>query len=543
MSPPQDPEAPESSASSARRQVVVASLILIGAIFVSRISGMARVVAFSYRFGASGMTSAYNQAFGLPDLVNMLIGGGVVASALVPFFSEHIAKGEEDKAWRSFSAILTALLLGLVLLVGAMVLLVPFLVEVFVPSSEFAPEHQRAWVEMTRIMMPAQIFFVTGGLFMGVLNSYQHFWAPAVGPTVYNLVVIGGIMLLGEHLGVKGPALTVPLGAFIGQWAIQIPVLVRKGAQFRPNLDFSDPGLRRVFLFMAPVTLGLSVIHINMLVARALSGQVSAEGPTYFENAYRIVMLPVGVFAMGAAMAAYPTIASAAARMDANGYRRALGEALRRVMFLTIPSMAILMIARRAAVDILFGHGKFSPADVDATASALLFYAPGVIGMSAQQVLIRGFYALNDSRTPVYAGVAGVGVALGLGAALQPVMGVEGLCLALSVSAILVAAAMWCLLGRRSLARGALADSVPSIGRCLAASAFTAASALAGQLALDAAWPVSRDLTRQAAAALAPIATGLGGLAVGVMVFRVEEGVALGRVLARKLLPRRGNSG
>ena len=124
------------------------------------------------------------------------IGGGVVASALVPFFSEHIAKGEEDKAWRSFSAILTALLLGLALLVGAMVLLVPYLVEVFVPSSAFAPEHQRAWVEMTRIMMPAQIFFVTGGLFMGVLNAYQHFWAPAVGPTVYNLVVIGGIMIL-----------------------------------------------------------------------------------------------------------------------------------------------------------------------------------------------------------------------------------------------------------------------------------------------------------------------------------------------------------
>jgi putative peptidoglycan lipid II flippase len=271
-----------------------------------------------------------------------------------------------------------------------------------------------------------------------------------------------------------------------------------------------------------------------MLIARALSGQVSREGPTYFENAYRVMMLPVGVFAVSAAMAAYPTLAAFVARDDDAGYGRVLSETLRRVLFLTIPSTAILIAARHPVIDILFGRGAFTPLDVDATARALLYFAPGIIGLSAQQVLIRGFYALDDSRTPVAVGIGGVGMALGLALALRPHMGIEGLCLALSASAVSAFAVMWMLLARRRRAAKALAQAAPSLWKLATASVLAYGGAVLGLAIAGNIVPADRGTTSQLVRVGLPLAVGLLGLVAGVLLLRIEEGLALARAFRRK---------
>jgi len=532
---------PVDPAAESRRRVAVASLIMIVAIFLSRIAGLARLIVLGAQFGVNGKTSAYNQAFVLPEMVNMLIGGGVIASAFIPFYTQRRAEGDTEGAHYTFSSVFTAMLVSLTVLCIAIAICAPLAVEWFMPSTRhageviFTAEDQQWWIDMTRIMVGAQVFFVTGGLFMGVLHAHQHFWAPAIGPIIYSVAIIIGAMVLGDDMGIKGAAWAVPIGAFVGQWVIQIPVLRHYGVRYRPVLDLRDAGLRRVFAFMAPVILGLSVMHINMLVARALSASVSEKGPTYFEYAFRITMFPVGVLAMGAAMAAYPTMADAVARRRLSEYRSTLADALRRVFLFTAASTAVLMVAPEPIVGLLFGYGKFGQENVQATASALVFFSTAVIGMSVQQVLIRGFYALDDSKSPVAVGILSVGLAYVSARLLAPPMGVEGVCLGLGIASTAAVVAMWVLLSRREQARGAMQAVLPAILRATGATALCGLGAHAGmlvapQLAGGASGPMGKAL-----AAAPPLMGGFLGFLLGSAVFRAEDGLALMRRLAHSL--------
>ncbi len=524
--------APRALDAALGRRVALASVIVIGSIALSRVSGMIRLMVFAAKFGVTAETSAYNQAFQIPDMVNMLIGGGVIASAFIPYFTEKLERGEEQAAWRTFSALFTLLsaaLVGAVLVAEAAV---PYIAGLFVPAKSFALPEQWLWVELTRTMLPAQICFVTGGLFMGALHARGHFLAPALGPIVYNLLIIAGIVALGDRYGVRAPAWAALCGAFVGQWLLMGPVLAAKGARLSLVFDFRDEGVRRVVGFMAPVIFGLSLVHINNLVARCLAGMVSEKAQTYFENAYRLAMLPIGMFGSGAGIAAYPSLAAATARGDAEQRARLLSASMRQVLYLTVPSALFLAVLREPIVAIMFERGQFTHDDTLATAAALACFALGVVALSVQQIVVRGFYACNDPRTPVKVGVGAVALNVGLALALLSPLKLPGLALATSLAAVGSVLALLWLLSRKIGAFGQR-EIAWAFARMVAAGALAAGAAWAALAWLREVFPSAGEVHKLLRCVL-PLAIGGAAYLALCPVLGVREGGEALRMLLRR---------
>lgn len=511
--------------------MLLASALMIASVGVSRLLGVVRMKVFADAFGATQQTDAYVMAFALPDFVFLLVGGGVISSAFVPYFTECHLRGEEEAGWRSFSALLCVIGGALSILLGVLWIAAPYLTPIL--CGKLDTSVQPLCIGIMRIVLFTQVFFFFGGLSMGALNARQHFFTPALGPILYNLFIIVGIWLFAGTYGIEAAAWSAFAGAVASNVLFQVPALLRQGARFRVSLDFRDPGLIRVTRFMIPVIFGLCAVYAETIFSKWLATADPRPGATTcFENAYRLAMLAVGMFAVGAGVATFPTLADSAARGRTEDFISQLSLSLRTILFLTIPTVAILSALALPIVRLLFEGGAFTPEDSALTTVIFLSFSAGIIGLAGQQFFPRAFYAMNDSRTPFVIGGASVVLHAIVALALFPLMQVSACAMAMSIASTVAFLGMFLEL-RRRLGRIDGHRILSSTIRTSIASAVAGGASYGVWLWLAAAAPP----TGFAARAYESLVPGLIGLAVFtalVPVLRIEEGLAFGRAIGRR---------
>ena len=385
-----------------KMQLARAATIVMLAFSVSKVLGLAREMIIGNQFGTTRELDAYLAAFRIPDLIFQLIAGGALGSAFIPTFTSYLAHGDEKEVWRLASSVLNIVAVVLTVCATLAAIFAPQLAaHVVVPG--FTPEEQTLTVHLMRLMLISPIIFGVSGIVMGILNSFQHFLLPALAPAIYNLSIIAGAAFLAPLVGIHGLALGVVAGSFL-HLLIQLPVLLRKGLAYEARLDITHPGVREVGWLMLPRMLGLATMQINFLVSTFLASGLAKGSLAALNYGWMLMLLPQGIFAMGIATAAFPTFAELAAREELAELRLTLSEALRLILYLTIPACVGLIVLREPLIELLLQRGRFDPSSTRAVAWALQFYALGLLAHSALEIVTRAFYSLHDTRTPVVIG-------------------------------------------------------------------------------------------------------------------------------------------
>ena len=401
--PPASAAPPPGDGAGRGPSVSGAAAIVVGATLLSRVLGLIRDVVIAHQLGATADSDIYIGAFKVCDLLMYLVAGGALSSTFIPVFKEYLHQNKLRQAWQAFSVVATVTAIVAVLFV--------LLAEVFTPTfvhlinGGYTADQVARAVPLVRIILPAQIFFMLGGLLMGTLNARGQFLIPALGPSVYNLgIIFGAAVLYPLGLGLPGLMWGALLGAFIGNFALQIVPVARLGMRYRPSLAVLHPGAVKVWKMMLPIVLGVSLPNVDQLITGNFASELSTGSQASIGFATRMMLIPIGIFAQAMGIAILPTMAAQAAANQRRAFRATLNKGLRTILFLTVPSSALLFLLAQPTVAFLLQSGRFTPEATLMTASALRFYSLGIFAWSAQAILTRGCYALQDSRTPVISG-------------------------------------------------------------------------------------------------------------------------------------------
>jgi putative peptidoglycan lipid II flippase len=511
---------------------------LIGiATMASRVLGVAREMVLSAFFGASIEMDAFNVAFRVPNLLRDLFAEGAMTAAFVPTFTRTLTEQGREAAWRLGNLVINALLLvtGTLVLLG-IVFAYP-ITHAIAPGFADVPGKLELTTKLTRIMLPFLTTVAAAVAMMGMLNSLRRFFIPALSPAMFNVAtIVCAFALIPVMLQIGlPPIVAIAIGTLlggVGQIALQWPVLRNEGFRYRPILDFADPDLREVLRLMGPGTLGLAAVQINVFVNTYLATSEEPGAVSWLNYAFRLMYLPIGLFGVSIATAALPEIARRANAGDFGGMRGTISGALRMMLMLNVPATVGLIALAHPIVALLLQRGKFTPQDTAATAAALMFYAPGLLGYSAVKIASPSFYSLRDSRTPVSVGVLSVLTNLVLNLILVRVMGYRGLALGTALAAMVNAGTLLWLLRRRlggieGRRIAVTLSKITAASLAMGAAARAMAEWLAGRL------PHDSSLWRAVILAAA-IATGLAVLVAGARLLRIAEfDEAFGRVLRR----------
>ncbi|MDD4666310.1 MAG: murein biosynthesis integral membrane protein MurJ [Clostridia bacterium] len=517
--------------SSTGTKVAKAAGILMAATVVSRFLGYVRDMVIYAYFGQNNLTDAYNAAFSIPDFLYYLLVGGALSSAFIPVFAGYLATNKEEEGWRVASTVFN---LVIMLMLGGVflgIIFAPALIQLLVPG--FSPENMVLTVKMTRIMFLQTFFMALNGISMGILNSYQHFLAPAVGAVMYNLgiIVVGLFFSHYLDLGIVGFAMGVVAGAVLS-FAVQLPALLKIGLRYQWVIDLQHPGVRKIGALILPVLIGLSVTHFNLFVNQNLGSNLPSGMISALRVAQRMMQLPLGVFAVAIAVAVFPTLTGQAAREEMAQFKKTMSLGVRTIFFITIPAAVGLIALRIPIIRLLFEQGRFTAADTSATADALLFYCLGLFAYAALQLLNRAFYALQDTLTPVTVGIFTIIMNIALNFLLIKPMGHGGLALAYSLAGMINMFALFYIFrkkagaidGRKIVQSFALTVAISLV---MGVAAFQTAQFLAGTV----------DLGTKTGQLLQ---VG-GGIAVGVVIFaflafslQMEEGQLAKEIVGRR---------
>ena len=357
------------------RQIAKAATLVMALFVLSRVLGLARQVVIGALFGTSGDLDAYLAAARIPEMIFLVVAGGALGSAFIPTFADHLAKEDRAGAWQLASAIINLVLIALTATAGLMAVFAPAMVRTVIAPG-FEPPQQALTARLLRLMLISPIIFGVSGVVMGALNAHQHFLLPALAPSLYNLSIIGGALLLGPRLGVLGLAVGVVVGAAL-HLLVQVPGLLRHGARYVPTLGLDDPSVREVGRLVAPRVLGTAITQLNFVVNNSLASGMGEGAVSAINYAWLLMLLPQGVFAQAVGTAAFPTFAAQAARGKRAEMRSTLAATLRTVFFLSLPATVGLLVLGRPLVGLLFERGAFEAASTEAVAWALAFYALG----------------------------------------------------------------------------------------------------------------------------------------------------------------------
>ncbi|HNS50760.1 MAG TPA: murein biosynthesis integral membrane protein MurJ [Anaerolineae bacterium] len=500
---------------SATARVARAAGLVILLFVASRALGLVREMVISHQFGTGGTLDAYLAAFRLPDILFQVVAGGALASAFIPTFATYWERGDRAGAWRMASAVVNLVLIVTVLLAAASWLLAPWLVRTAIAPG-FGADRQALTAGLMRIMLVTPAIFGVSGVIMGILNARQHFALPAVAPVLYNLGIIGGAVFLAPSMDVRGLAVGVVAGS-LAHLLVQIPALTRQGMRYAPVLGLRDAGVREVGRLVVPRMVGLAAVQLNFLVNTILASGLAAGSLAALNYAWLLMLLPQGVVAQAVATAAFPTFSAQAARGDLEEMRSTLMSTLRAVLYLALPAAAGLVVLRGPLVEVIFQRGAFTAASTGRVAGALALYALGLPAHSAVEILVRAFYAMHDTRTPVGISVAAMVLNIGLSLALMAGFGAAGwapyggLALANSLATTLEMGALLGVLRRRLGGLGGRSLST-SLARCGVAAAVMAVLLLAllRLLAGQSAWLLAGAGLAAGAAVYAGVSLALG---------------------------------
>jgi len=509
-------------------QIAKAATLVMGLFVLSRLLGLGRQIVIGALFGTAGDVDAYLAANRVAEAVFLVVAGGALGSAFIPTFAHHLAESDQAGAWQLASSVINLTAIVMSIVAGLVALFAPMLVRTLIAPG-LNPQLQSLTVRLLRLMLVTPVVFGVSGVVMGALNAHQHFLVPALAPSIYNLAIIGGAMLLGPRLGVLGMGIGVVVGSLL-HLLVQVPLLLRFNARYVPSLGLSNPSVREVGRLMAPRVLGTAVAQINLVVSNSIATRMGEGAISAINFAWMLMLLPQGVFAQAIGTAAFPTFAAQAARGELRELRESLSSTLRGILFLSIPATIGLLALGGPLVSLLFERGAFESGSTSAVAWALSFFALGLAGYAGLEIVARAFYALHDTLTPVWVGglAMALNVALSLTlpgifswAGLQPF---GGLALANSIAVLLQFGVLLALIRLRL--RGIQGGRML---RALGRSGLAALAMLAALLGWQAVWPNA-----------GPWVVGGGGVVLGLAVYllgaillRAEEVQAVARLVRR----------
>lgn len=408
------------------------------ATIISRILGLLREVSFAGVFGAGGGMDAFVAAFRIPNLLRDLFAEGALSAAYVPVFTEKLKKSGLKKAFLITSSVFSIVLvvLGLIVILG--ILLAPYYVKYYVAGFSGEVSQIELTVRLTQIMFPFILLIAFAAVSMGTLNSLGRFGIPALAPALFNVVMIFAALYLSKYF--NPPILGLGFGAVIGgggQFIIQLPQLLKAGFRFQFKLDFRDKSVRKIFKLMLPAALGVAAWQINVVVATIIASYLEVGSISSLYYALRLMHLPLGVFGVALAAVSLPEISGLVASGDIKAAGAAQRFSSRMVVFLLMPSAALLIGGAEAIVATVYQRGNFSWSDTVNVSRALRAYAVGLVFFGLVRVTAQVFYAFKDTKTPVKISFLAVGMNIVLSLILIKPLDFAGLALATSLSAIL----------------------------------------------------------------------------------------------------------
>lgn len=422
---------------SRQTSILSGAAIIMATVILSKILGLLRDRLLTHLFPPDTI-SIFFAAFGLPDIIFQLLIFGALSVAFIPIFTEYAQGQNKDEAFKLAGSILNLALLIMGLAVIIIFIFIDTLTNLIVPG--FSPDQKLQTAALTRIILLGQLFLVAGSLFSGVLQSFQRFIIPALAGVFYNLGIIVGVVLFSASLGIMGAAVGVVIGAIL-HFSIQLPIILSVG--FRPKflLTVFHSGVKEIWGLMSVRSLGLAAELMNERVAIALASLISVQSVTYLTLSQHLQLVPISLFGATVAQAALPVLSAERSRGRIDEFKTTLLTTLHQILFLALPAAAILIVLRIPAVRLTFGASQF---DWEATVLTGLTLAYLSIGLAAQAIsllLVRGFYALKDTKTPVVVSliVVGVNILLSVLFVLVLKLDVWSLGLAFSISSILSA--------------------------------------------------------------------------------------------------------
>jgi putative peptidoglycan lipid II flippase len=476
---------------------------------LSRILGLVREMVSAYYFGVSGLINAFTVAIQIPNLVRALIADAALSGAFVPVFNEMLERGEKKRAWRVASTLFWLMLLGLGAVTAVFILLAPLLIRPFGdPGGDFDLA-----VSLSRVLFPIVVLLGLSGIVVGILNTYEHFAAPALAPVAWNLVIILGLVLGVPRIESESAQLylyagVVVLGTLV-QLLLPVPWLRRLDGRLTVALDWRDPAVRRVFVLMLPVTLTIGLINVNFVIDTLFASRLLDPelAPASIDKAFRLYMLPQGMFAVAVTAVLFPTLSRYAARRDDPGFRRALDAGIRQIAFLLLPAAVVSILLADPIVRLVYQRGEFTAEDTTIVAQCLQAFSLGLVFNGWMLILNRGFYAVQTNWIPTSVAVGN----LALNAALDAVFyrfGIWGIPLATSIVNVAGTLTLLVAMRRRIGVRGLVATGA-AVGR------IATASILAGVLGLFVWVGVDAFLGRSLGGQIASLAAALAVAALG----------------------------
>lgn len=410
------------------------SLIVMCGYILSRVTGLVREIAIAAQFGTSAEIGAYRAAFKITDLLYMVIIGGALGSSFIPVFIQVWERDGSARAWKLSSAVVTWSLAVLALASAVLWVLAPQLTAWFYGG--FDPQSLALTTALTRLFLLSPLLLGLGGLAMAALNARGHFTLPALAPAMYNLGIIAGAVLLAPHWGIWGLAWGVIIGAGC-YLLIQLPGLWNLGMRLHIAFEHRMAELRTIAHQMVPRVLGQSAAQMSILVTAALTAYLAfaEERIAGLDYAYQLMLLPYGIFSLSLSTVAFPHLARLFAEQQYAELESSVRRTLSTILLLTLPATVALVTLAVPLVRLVYQYGAFDQTSLLYTVVPLMGYATALPAFAASEILIRTFYAMQETRIPVLVGLLQVTLNLGLGSfALMQGYGVGALTLAFSIA-------------------------------------------------------------------------------------------------------------
>ncbi|MDX6690012.1 MAG: putative peptidoglycan lipid flippase [Solirubrobacteraceae bacterium] len=506
---------------------------------LSRIAGLVREIVASSYFGTSGAFSAFTLAFQIPNLVRNLFADAALSAAFVPVFTELLEKGRRKEAYQLASTFVALIVAALVGIGVFFVLLAPYLMPLLT-GSDFNHQLDDLTVGLSQVLFPIVLLLGLNGLLVGILNAYDHFTIPALSPLVWNVVIIVALVVLRPFFHGTDQLYAYAIGVLIGtlvQLTMALPVLKQLDFAFARKVDFGDPRVKQVLALMLPVTLSLGLINFNMVINSTLGGNVSEEGPRAIDAAFRIYMLPQGMFSVAIATVLFPSLSRLATRRDADGMRALTGTGTRQILLLLVPAAACTLVLATPITRLVYQRGQFDTGSTKLVAEALFWFSFSLPFAGVNLLLTRTFFSVRRPWLPTKLSAMSLVVNAVVALALYKPFGIAGIVLGTAVGSAAMTWGQVIYLRRGLNGRLEGRETLDALIRILLASA-----ALAGVAYLL--WAGLDDLLgRSLIAQIISVGTGLlAGLAVycaAVLALRVPEASQIRDLVRARIRSRR----
>lgn len=406
---------PQGSIQTTNRQIARAAGTVMVAFIISNLIGLVRGIVIYRTFGTSAQLDSFNAANRVTEVLYNLMAGGALGSAFIPTFTGFLTRKDGKGAWRLASSVINLLIIALMVVCAIAFIFAPQIVQhgLYILDPTASTGQLELTTTLLRILLPSIIIFGLSGLVMGILNSHQVFAVPALAPSMYSIGMILGVMVFPAEWGIFRLAWGALLGSAF-HLLVQLPSLSRCKFQYHPMLGWKIPEVRQVFRLFLPRIFGVAVVQLNFIVNTIIALSLPTGSASSITLAFSLMLMPQMAIAQSIAIASLPSFSAQVELGKLDEMRSSLAATLRGVLLLSIPASLGLILLRTPLIRLLYEDGKvFTSLSTDMVSWALLWYAAGLVGHSVVEIISRAFYALHDTKTPVFVGAAAMALNLG----------------------------------------------------------------------------------------------------------------------------------